>query len=94
VLPHIQEAAAAQVEALLFESAPKKREARKAKRGPKRPSRADYEALAMSCAEQRCKCYPVLNGHTQNVTEPAVAREHPILRRRTPEKTGECHENP
>jgi len=33
VLPHMQEAAAAQVEALLFESAPKKRGARKTKRG-------------------------------------------------------------
>ncbi len=32
VLPHMQEAAAAQVEALLFESPPKKRAARKAKR--------------------------------------------------------------
>jgi integrase len=31
VLPHMQEAAAAQVEALLFESAPKKRAARKRK---------------------------------------------------------------
>ena len=34
VLPHMQEAAAAQVEALLFESAPKKRRARKAKKAP------------------------------------------------------------
>src|SRR5437879_2569473 len=43
VLPHMQEAAAAQVEALLSESAPKKRGARKTKRGTTHKARREHK---------------------------------------------------
>jgi hypothetical protein len=48
VLPHMQESAAAQVEALLFDSTPKKRAARKTKRATRHRTKSEHKINASS----------------------------------------------